>query len=75
VGLQGLASVMIPGAVINRIVWAMGKAPLPPKAKMVLPTAVGLGSIPFIVYPIDWAVHELLDRSSRPVLKVYSAVD
>mmetsp|Transcript_43432 Transcript_43432/g.108882 ORF Transcript_43432/g.108882 Transcript_43432/m.108882 type:complete len:178 (+) Transcript_43432:110-643(+) len=66
---QGLASVVIPGATINRIVWATGKLPLPPKAKSVVPTAVGLASIPLIIYPIDLVVHHALDRTSRPVLR------
>jgi len=66
---QGLASVIIPGATINRIVWASGKLPLPPKAKSVVPTAVGLASIPLIIYPIDLLVHHALDRTSRPVLR------
>mmetsp|Transcript_25201 Transcript_25201/g.49093 ORF Transcript_25201/g.49093 Transcript_25201/m.49093 type:complete len:170 (+) Transcript_25201:70-579(+) len=66
---QGLASVVIPGACINRVVWAAGKLPLPPRAKSVVPTAIGLASIPLIIYPIDLLVHECLDRSSRPVLR------
>jgi len=38
---QGLASVAIPGLVINRIVWGVGKLPLPGKARAVAPTIIG----------------------------------
>jgi fission process protein 1 len=66
---QGLASVAIPGAVINRIVWAAGKLPTPVGAsRAVLPTAVGLACIPFIVSPIDRGVDWFMDRCVRPML-------
>ena len=65
---QGLASVAIPGLVINRIVWSVGKLPLPPSGRL-LPTVVGLASIPFIVSPIDAGVHRLADLTYKPALK------
>lgn len=63
---QGLASVAIPGAVINRIVWAAGRAS---PASMVawLPTAAGLASVPFIIKPIDHAVDAFMDGVARPL--------
>lgn len=45
---QGLASIALPGAVINRVVWAAGKA-LPPPSR--IPTLCGLAAIPVIVRP------------------------
>lgn len=36
-----------------------------------LPTAVGLAAIPFIVHPIDNAIHALLNVTLRPALKSY----
>ena len=67
---QSLASVMIPGATINLIVKASRHAvaqatKLPPVAATWIPTAVGLGSIPFIVHPIDTGVDYLLDNTTR----------
>lgn len=60
---QGLASVAIPGFVINRVVWCAEKvAPLGSR----IPTLVGLCAIPVIVEPIDHGVHWLLDRTIRP---------
>ncbi len=64
---QTLASVAIPGAVINRTVWAAGKIPAPRRLGGVLPTAIGLASIPFIVKPIDHGVDTLMERWVRPL--------
>lgn len=61
---QALASVAIPGAVINRIVWAVGHIS-PPQLKWWAPTVVGLSSIPFIISPIDHGVDIFMD-SLRP---------
>lgn len=36
-----------------------------------LPTAVGLSAIPFIVHPIDNAVHALMNRTLRPAMRKY----
>jgi fission process protein 1 len=36
-----------------------------------LPTFIGLAAIPFIVHPIDSAVHGLLNATLRPVLRSY----
>jgi len=71
---QGLASVAIPGAVINGVVraarWAVTArgAALPALALRWLPTAAGLGAIPFIVTPIDEFVDFALDNSTRKLL-------
>ena len=72
---QTLASVAIPGLVINRVVWATrnftsGLA-MKPKSIPVRwgPTALGLFVVPFIVHPIDDGVHWALDRSTRPALE------
>jgi fission process protein 1 len=63
---QGLASVAVPGAVINRIVWASGQLPLAPRTRAWLPTAVGLACIPFIIKPIDHGVDWFMDTCCRP---------
>ncbi|ACI65388.1 predicted protein [Phaeodactylum tricornutum CCAP 1055/1] len=68
---QSLASVMLPGATINMVVKAsrliVQKSPLavPVLVSQWLPTAMGLGSIPLIVQPIDNGVDYILDRSTR----------
>ena len=68
---QALASVMIPGFMINRVcalsLFAMGRA-IPHvalNARKWATTAVGLGVIPFIVHPIDSAVHYGMDNTTR----------
>ena len=72
---QGLASIAIPGGVINGIVrasrFAVARTPgLPLLATKWLPTMAGLGSIPFIITPIDDAVDYALDNSTRKVLGI-----
>lgn len=66
---QSLASVMIPGAAINLLVKAsraaVRRVALPVLVAEWLPTGVGLGSIPFIVQPIDWSVDYALDNTTR----------
>jgi mitochondrial fission process protein 1 len=68
---QSLASVMIPGAIINLIVkagrFAVLRSPLvlPVLLSEWLPTATGLCSIPLIVGPIDSSVDKLLDNTVR----------
>ena len=66
---QGLASVAIPGFVINRIVWAAGQLPLQssPAGRKWLPTLTGLACIPLIVHPIDVAVDRMMDTLVRPL--------
>jgi mitochondrial fission process protein 1 len=72
---QSLASVMIPGAAINVLVraarFAVRRSPvaLPALAATWVPTAVGLGSVPFIVHPIDASVDYLLDSTTRPYVR------
>lgn len=67
---QGLASVAIPGGVINMIVrtarFAVGRSVgLPASVSTWLPTAVGLASIPMIITPIDNLVDYALDNTTR----------
>ena len=72
---QGLASVAIPGRVINFVVYSSRIAVartvgLPAYATKWLPTVVGLCSIPVIIHPIDEAVDSLLDNSTRNWLNI-----
>ena len=57
---QTLASVLVPGWVIHRIVattvWAKKSMKLTPMVHKWIPTFMGLGSIPFIIHPIDHGV-------------------
>lgn len=67
---QTLASVLIPGFVINRVVWAsqsiLKRSPLRSNtAKQWAPVFIGLSAVPFIVEPIDTAVHWGMDTSIR----------
>lgn len=70
---QSLASVTIPGATINMVVkasrFAVARSPvaLPIAVSKWFPTVAGLGSIPFIVKPIDYAVDELMDATFRKI--------
>jgi len=59
---QGLASIALPGLVINRIVWAVARAAPPPSR---IPTLAGLAAIPLIIRPIDYVVDMLLDETVR----------
>jgi fission process protein 1 len=63
---QGLASVAVPGFVINRVVWAVGRVG-PPQFRAWLPTAAGLCSIPLIIRPIDHGIDVLMDTLVRPL--------
>ena len=70
---QGLASVAIPGGVINVIVRASRFAVarsvgLPVIISKWFPTVAGLGSIPCIITPIDKCVDFALDNSTRKLL-------
>lgn len=40
-----------------------------------LPTMVGLAAIPFIVHPIDNAVHWMMNKTLRPVVRKYICVN
>ncbi|GFR60418.1 mitochondrial fission process protein 1 [Elysia marginata] len=69
---QGLASVAIPGFTINRICWLSRLAlkqvgSLPQAAQKWTVVAVGLGSIPFIVRPIDMGVDLMMDSTLRKI--------
>ena len=69
---QTLASVILPGQVI-RLVTAGATAVtktnaaafLPKSARLYLPTAVGLATIPFIIHPIDNMVDKFMDETFR----------
>ena len=63
---QALASVIVPGFVVNRVVATASRATTRP----MVPTFCGLASIPLIIKPIDHAVDAAMDASLRPyVLK------
>lgn len=69
---QMLASVIIPGFVINRITWGAGllskQSKLPGIARKWLPTVIGLAAIPLIIRPIDNGVDHVMDRTYRKFL-------
>ena len=72
---QSLASVAIPGGVINSIVRATRFAVarsvgLPLVVTTWSPTVAGLGSIPFIIHPIDDCVDFALDNTTRKYLEI-----
>ena len=74
---QGLASVAIPGGIINMIVrssrFAVARTTgLPILISRWLPTAMGLGSVPIIITPIDNFVDYALDNSTRKMLGITS---
>jgi fission process protein 1 len=67
---QTFASVLIPGMCINMIVKASRLAvssatSLPTVVAAWAPTAIGLGSVPLIIQPIDHAVDYLMDSTIR----------
>ncbi len=70
---QSLASVGFPGLAINQIVkasrFAMARSPagVPLVITKWFPTAMGLGSIPLIIHPIDHFVDVLMDNSFRKI--------
>lgn len=69
---QTLASVFIPGLVINRVVWASSlaveSATLGKSARRWVPVTLGLAAIPWIIEPIDHGVDLVLDKVLRPYL-------
>uniref|UniRef100_A0A7S2UT13 Mitochondrial fission process protein 1 n=1 Tax=Attheya septentrionalis TaxID=420275 RepID=A0A7S2UT13_9STRA len=70
---QTFASVTIPGATINMIVrasrFAVSRVALPVTIVKWLPTAIGIGSIPLIIHPIDDLVDYSMDNSIRKWMK------
>lgn len=63
---QALASVIIPGFVINRVVAVAGTVAFTNAvAKRYAPTVVGLASIPLIVKPIDATVDYALEYAEH----------
>ncbi|OQR91078.1 hypothetical protein THRCLA_22490 [Thraustotheca clavata] len=74
---QSMASVVIPGFTINRVV-ALSKVVVDnaiknPVAQRWLPTFLGLGAIPLIIHPIDNAVDFAMDNTTRSWSKKYIA--
>jgi fission process protein 1 len=71
---QSLASVMIPGATINMIVnasrYVVVNQPLPTTVAAWLPTAIGLGSIPLIIHPIDTGVDYFMETTFRKMMGI-----
>jgi fission process protein 1 len=72
---QTFASVVIPGFTINRICFTsllmlnkFNKTNL--RFNKILTTAIGLGSIPIIIHPIDHFCHQVMDKTLRPVLGI-----
>jgi len=68
---QAFASVIVPGFFINRLcavsLYGLARA-LPTVAESSRKWAVtglGLGSIPFIIHPIDNLVHKVMDNTTR----------
>ncbi|XP_017148418.2 mitochondrial fission process protein 1 [Drosophila miranda] len=68
---QMMASVIIPGLVINRITWAsrmmLRKAPV--GILKTVPTLIGLASIPLIIHPIDSLVDRIMDETYRKAVR------
>ncbi|XP_002022982.2 mitochondrial fission process protein 1 [Drosophila persimilis] len=68
---QMMASVIIPGLVINRITWAsrmmLSKAPV--GILKTVPTLIGLASIPLIIHPIDSLVDRIMDETYRKAVR------
>ena len=67
---QGLASVAIPGFTINRICYGANRllqksSALPGPTRKWAVTAIGLGSIPFIIKPIDSLVDHFMEATFR----------
>ena len=61
---------------VFHINWIASTMSLSPETVLIfaeksLPTFIGLLTIPFIVHPIDSAVHAILNASLRPVLRTY----
>ncbi len=76
---QGMASVLIPGYIINRYVTITGQAMhrlgVPSLPGRLAATAVGLLAIPCIVEPLDEGVHMIMDRYVRPKLGITPHVE
>lgn len=71
---QSFASVIVPGFTINRICKLssiiIGKTGASVKVGKILTTLIGLGSIPFIIHPIDHGCHVIMDKTIRPYLGI-----
>ncbi|KAL5275769.1 MTFP1.2 family protein [Megaselia abdita] len=66
---QIIASVIIPGITINRVTWltsrALKNSGLKKEIRKIVPTVVGLASIPVIIKPIDHFVDLVMDKTFR----------
>jgi fission process protein 1 len=71
---QTIASVAVPGFIINRVV-ALSGAVLRRAGRQpgVVPTLVGLASVPLIIKPIDHGTDAVLDATIRPAIERYHA--
>mmetsp|Transcript_13641 Transcript_13641/g.18183 ORF Transcript_13641/g.18183 Transcript_13641/m.18183 type:complete len:177 (+) Transcript_13641:33-563(+) len=67
---QALASVIIPGFVINRIVYIADRLTPPPTTMSgrYAPTLIGLSCIPLIIQPIDRAVDFAMENAIGPAI-------
>uniref|UniRef100_A0A6A7G993 Mitochondrial fission process protein 1 n=1 Tax=Hirondellea gigas TaxID=1518452 RepID=A0A6A7G993_9CRUS len=78
---QALASVVVPGLTINRVcvlsLYTLAKlaSKMPLTARKWTTTAIGLGTIPFIVHPIDNLVHYGMDNTVRPYFDLKPTTD
>lgn len=71
---QGLASVVIPGLVINRtcalsrlVLSQLLRRQLSHTARQWIVMGIGLGAIPLIIHPIDRTVDKFMDLYMRPL--------
>lgn len=69
-GWQLLASVIIPGYIINRVCYFTKKllkktTKMPSKSRSVVVAATGVCLIPFIIHPIDHFVDKAFDMTIR----------
>eukprot|EP00041_Stephanoeca_diplocostata_P006450 m.85867 g.85867 ORF g.85867 m.85867 type:complete len:205 (+) comp16367_c0_seq1:310-924(+) len=77
---QGLASVLLPGLVINRVVWTTGRMvtryaqALPSPVKTMTPTVTGLATIPVIIKPIDKSVDYFMETVYNPLVDRWRSV-
>ncbi|KAG3003937.1 hypothetical protein JG687_00012014 [Phytophthora cactorum] len=68
---QTMASVVIPGFTINRVVCEERAAKNSPVVRRWTPTAIGMGVIPLIIHPIDSFVDLAMDKTVRKWSKTF----
>jgi fission process protein 1 len=72
VSWQTIASVAVPGLIINRVVALAGAAfRRAGRQPGWAPTIIGLATVPLIVKPIDHATDILLDKTLRPAIEEF----